>query len=70
VSEIREWIESGEYDRILRGEYPRRGEPDPAIQEDLRAAARAYADGARDMVDTMADAARRMGEAFRDGMRR
>jgi Zn-dependent protease with chaperone function len=70
VSEIRNWIESGEYDRIIRGEYARRGDPDPAIQEDLRAAAKAYADGAKDMVDTMADAARRMGEAFREGFKR
>ena len=70
VSEIRQWIETGDYDRILRGEYPRRGDPDPAIQEDLRAAAKAYADGARDMMDTMTDAAKRMGEAFREGFRR
>ncbi len=70
VSEIRSWIEVGDYDRIIRGEYARRGDPDPAIQEDLKAAAKAYADGARDMVDTMADAARRMGEAFREGFRR
>jgi Zn-dependent protease with chaperone function len=70
VSEIRNWIESGEYDRIIRGEYARRGDPDPAIQEDLKAAAKAYADGAKDMVDTMADAARRMGEAFREGFKR
>jgi len=70
VSEIRNWIESGEYDRIIRGEYPRRGDPDPAIQEDLRAAAKAYAEGARSMMDTMTDAARRMGEAFREGFNR
>jgi Zn-dependent protease with chaperone function len=70
VSEIREWIESGDYDRIVRGEYPRRGDPDPAIQEDLRAAAKAYAEGARGMVDTMTDAARRMGEAFKDGFKK
>jgi Zn-dependent protease with chaperone function len=69
VSEIRDWIEAGDYDRVLRGEYPRRGDPDPAYQEDLRAAARAYAEGARGMVDQMTDAARRMGEAFRTGFR-
>lgn len=70
VSEIREWIESGDYDRIIRGEYPRRGDPDPAIQEDLKAAADSYREGARDMMDTMADAARRMGEAFRGGFKK
>lgn len=70
VSEIRGWLEGGDYDRILRGEYSRRGDPDPAYQEDLAAAARAYAQGARGMMDQMTDAARRMGEAFREGFRR
>ena len=27
VSELRAWIETGAYDRIVRGEYSRRGEP-------------------------------------------
>jgi Zn-dependent protease with chaperone function len=70
VSETRAWIESGAYDRILRGEYPRRGEPDRAYQEDLREAAAAYAAGARDIIDQMAGAARRMGESFKGGFRR
>ncbi len=70
VSEIRGWIEGGDYDRIVRGEYPRRGDPNPAYQEDLQAAAKAYAEGAKGMVDTMAEAARRMGEAFKEGFRK
>jgi Zn-dependent protease with chaperone function len=70
LSEIRSWIESGAYDRILRGDYPRRGEPDPSYQEDLREAAKAYSEGARDVLDQMAGAARRMGESFFGGFRR
>jgi Zn-dependent protease with chaperone function len=70
VSELRGWIESGEYDRILRGDYPRRGEPDPAYQEDLREAAQAYSEGARDILDQMAQSARRMGESFMSGFKR
>lgn len=70
VSEIRSWMESGAYDRLLRGEYPRRAEPDPAYQEDLREAAQAYAEGARDLLDQMAGAAKRMGESFFGGFRR
>jgi Zn-dependent protease with chaperone function len=70
VSEIRAWIEAGEYDRILRGEYARRGDPDSAYKDDLAAAAKAYTEGARGMMDTMAEAARRMGESFREGFRR
>jgi Zn-dependent protease with chaperone function len=70
VSELRAWIEGGEYDRIVRGEYARRGEPDPAYQEDLREAADAYAEGARDFLDTVSTAARRMGEQFMGGVGR
>ena len=70
VSELRTWMESGAYDRVLRGEYPRRGDPDPAYQEDLREAAQAYAEGGRDLLDQMAGAAKRMGESFFGGFRR
>jgi len=70
VSELREWIEEGSYDRIIRGEYARRGEPDAAYQDDLREAAQAYADGAREFFDTMAGAAKRMGSDFLSGFKR
>ena len=33
VSEVMKWVQSGEYDRIQRGEYVRRGEEPPAQQE-------------------------------------
>ena len=70
VSELRAWIESGDYDRILRGEYPRRADPNRAYQEDLREAAAAYAEGAKDLLDQMAASARRMGESFMSGFKR
>lgn len=70
VSELRAWIETGDYDRIVRGEYARRGEPDPAYQEDLKDAATAYADGAKEFLDTMADAAKRAGSDFLSGFKR
>jgi len=70
VSELRAWIEGGDYDRIVRGDYARRGEPDPAYQNDLREAAEAYAEGAKDFLDQMADAAKRMGEQFMSGIKR
>ena len=70
VSELRAWIETGEYDRIVRGEYARRGDPDNAYQEDLKEAASAYAEGAKDFLDTMGAAAKRMGEQFMGGMKR
>lgn len=70
VSELRAWIESGDYDRILRGEYARRGDADPAYQDDLREAANAYAQGARDFLDTMTAAAKKMGDQFMGGARK
>jgi len=70
VAEVRSWIEAGEYDRILRGEYERRGEPDEAYQEDLRAAANSYAEGARDLFGSVAGAARRMADDLMGSMRR
>jgi Zn-dependent protease with chaperone function len=70
VSEIRDWIESGEYDRILRGEYPRRSEPDPAYKEDLREATDSYAKGAKDILDQMSAAAKNVGDTILGGFRR
>jgi Zn-dependent protease with chaperone function len=70
VSELRDWIESGAYDRIIRGEYSRRGEPDPAYEGDLREAAAAYAEGAKDFLDTVTGAARRAGSDFLSSFKR
>ena len=70
VSELRGWIETGDYDRILRGEYQRRGDPDPAYAEDLAEAADSYRTGAREVLGQMAGAARRAGESFWDSFRK
>jgi Zn-dependent protease with chaperone function len=71
VAELRDWYESGAYDRILRGEYKRRGDEEPPYREDLAAAARAYAAGAKETfgqaAGQAADAARRVVESFRTG---
>ena len=70
VSELRDWIESGQYDRILRGDYARRGDTDPAYQQDLREAADSYSKDAKDILDQMAAAARTMGDSILGGFRR
>ena len=70
LSETRDWIESGAYDRILRGEYPRRGEPNTDYQDDLREAADSYAKGARDIIDTMAGAVKNVGDSIMGGFKR
>ena len=66
--ETRSWIESGGYDRILRGDYPRRGEPDRDYQEDLREAADSYAKGAKDILDGVAGAVRNVGDSILGGL--
>lgn len=66
---MRDWLESGDYERILRGEYPRRdGEP-PSWDEDLGAGARYYAGHAQDAAEKAGDAARRVRDSFGRGFR-
>lgn len=70
VAELRRWYESGDYERILRGEYRRRGETEPSYREDLAAAARSYREGARESFGQAAEGARRVVDAFRAGFNR
>jgi Zn-dependent protease with chaperone function len=66
AAELQKWIEGGDYDRILRGEYPRRGTQDDQrpLAEDLSEAGRYYAEQARGAVDTVSEVARKAREAF------
>jgi Zn-dependent protease with chaperone function len=74
AAELRDWVEAGEYDRILRGEYHRRGEPHTPYLDDIRAASQSYAEGARELFDQMADgameAAEKVRQAFADAFRK
>lgn len=69
AAEIRDWIEEGEYDRILRGEYRRRGEAHEPWRQDVAEAARSYRDDAQDLARQFGDALRtareKLGEQFR-----
>lgn len=71
AAELRDWIESGAYDRILRGEYSRRDEGPASYTDDLAAAARAYAEDARSVLhqvgEQVGSAARRMRDTFTGG---
>jgi Zn-dependent protease with chaperone function len=66
---LRDWIEEGAYDRILRGEYSKRGEPRPAWSEDVGAAFRHYTGGMQGNAEKAGDTVRRMREAFERGYR-
>ena len=73
AAELRDWVQSGEYDRIIRGEYFRRGDPRSAYADDLRAATQAYREDAREVFDQVAegarDAARKVRDAVADALR-
>ncbi|HZG42664.1 MAG TPA: M48 family metallopeptidase [Longimicrobium sp.] len=67
VAEMRTWFESGAYERIVAGDYRRRGEPEPAYAQDLSAAAASYRDSARETFANAQQAARRVVDSFRQG---
>jgi hypothetical protein len=71
AGELQQWMATGEYDRILRGEYTKRG-PETAsrpLRDDFAEAGSHYARETRETLDHVVDAAKkaanRVGEAFR-----
>jgi Zn-dependent protease with chaperone function len=71
AAELQRWVAGGDYDRILRGEYHRRG-PETAerpLKEDFAAAGNYYAGEAREIATQVAEAARRAAERARDAFR-
>lgn len=66
---LRDWIEEGAYDRIVRGEYPRRSDATPSWMEDMGAGLRHYAGGAQETAEKAGDALRRMRDAFDRGFK-
>src|SRR5438876_1950897 len=68
AAELQRWIEAGAYDRILGGEYPRRGpeaEQRP-LDRDLDEAREHYMKEAKAVVNDVVDTARRAAQAFTD----
>jgi Zn-dependent protease with chaperone function len=70
AAELQRWISGGDYDRILRGEYVRRGSAqDRSVKDDIAAARAYYQQEAKETFGQVVDAAKRaagrMGEAFR-----
>jgi hypothetical protein len=53
VAEVRRWIGEGNYDRILRGEYPRRGEEPRAYREDAKEAAAYYGTAVKQAIQKL-----------------
>lgn len=54
TSELRRWVDSGEYTAILAGEYPQRDSDDGAkVSEAAQEAAQSYSAAFRDTQDTL-----------------
>jgi Zn-dependent protease with chaperone function len=66
AAELQRWVERGDYDRIMRGDYPRRGSQDEQrpISDDFAEASRYYAQQAREAVDSVAEVAKKARDAF------
>ena len=71
AAELQRWVASGEYDRILRGEYQRRSaEPgERPLRDDMAAAGSYYATEARELAGHLAEAARRAADRAREAFR-
>lgn len=68
AAEIQGWMASGDYDRILRGEYTKRGQEqkERPLKDDLAAAKNYYADAGKEVVSHVTDAAKRAAQAAKD----
>lgn len=66
---LRDWIQEGAYDRIVSGEYPRRGDAQPAWSEQFAAGLRHYTGGAGGAAEKAGEAARKIRDAFDRGFR-
>jgi Zn-dependent protease with chaperone function len=71
AAELQRWVASGEYERILRGEYTRRGAEarERPLRDDVAAAGAYYAGEARELATQVADAARRAADRAREAFR-
>jgi Zn-dependent protease with chaperone function len=70
AAELQRWIDAGEYDKILSGDYRRRGDAaTPPLSEDLVDAAGYYGDQARGAMDTISGVLGRARDAFSDAFK-
>lgn len=65
VHELMKWVQSGEYDRIVSGDYVRRGQ-EPTAREETDAATQHYAERFKGFFDEAADGVAKVGEQITD----
>ena len=66
AAELQSWIQGGDYDRILRGEYLRRTDDPPPITEDYAEAGSYYRSQAREAYEKVNEVFNRARDAFND----
>ncbi len=67
AAELRRWIDTGEYGRVLAGDYPRREDDRSAsVTEDVRGAANHYREAFRRSQDPLVTLLRKLGDAAPD----
>ena len=72
AAEVQRWIQSGAYERVLGGDYTRRG-PDAEkrpIDKDIDEAREHYMNEAKAVVSDVVDTAKRAAQAFTDAFKR
>jgi Zn-dependent protease with chaperone function len=72
AAELQKWMAGGDYDRIMRGEYHRRGgeAQDRPLTEDIAAARDHYAKEAKETFGQVVDAAKKAADKARDAFRK
>lgn len=71
VAELQRWIESGDYDRVLRGDYPRRGdEKQRPVGPDIEDAVGYYGQAARSTFGNIGASLERARQAFDDAFKK
>jgi hypothetical protein len=69
AAELQRWMTSGAYDRILAGEYMRRGDPARPLGDDVADAAGYYGEQVRTAMSGVGEAVDRARRAFEDAFR-
>jgi len=69
AAELRDWVEGGHYDRVLRGEYQHRSDDQTPYADDLAAAMNSYRDDAQSILRQFGDALKDARDRFADTMR-
>ena len=72
AAELQRWVASGDYDRIIRGEYVRRGQEqrERPLRPDVEEAGAYYRREAREVADKVTQAARKAAEAAEKAFRK